>query len=148
MQQPHAQNRNYSSVSEEDVDLKADAATVTTEVNYHRQQEQGQQQPTREKNRVDGENKDPAHPIPALPAPGEGEEGALASGMKTLEVDGKAVALDNLGPMVVGRDGTISRISNWGEMTEHERRTTLRILCKRNQVRLAALRGEDDDNKQ
>lgn len=79
-------------------------------------------------------------PIPALPAPPE--EGDEA---RTLEVDGKSVALDHLGPMVVGRDGTVSRIANWGEMTELERRNTLRILCKRNQVRLSALRGEKED---
>ncbi|PSS00590.1 hypothetical protein BD289DRAFT_334684, partial [Coniella lustricola] len=60
----------------------------------------------------------------------------------TLEVDGKTVALDHLGPIVVGKDGTISRIANWGEMAEIERQNTLRILGKRNQLRLAALREE------
>lgn len=82
---------------------------------------------------------------PALPAPGE-----VASSSSTptptpttvLQVDGKAVALDHLGPAVVGRDGTVSRIANWGEMTEHERLNTLRVLGRRNQLRLAALRGE------
>lgn len=44
--------------------------------------------------------------------------------------------------MVVGRDGTVSRIANWGEMAEIERRNALRILGKRNQLRLATLRGE------
>lgn len=85
-------------------------------------------------------------PIPALPAPGQGGDDGSSSGsssLRTLEVDGKAVALDNLGPMVVGRDGTVSRIANWGEMTDMERQNTVRILCKRNQVRLAALRGDD-----
>lgn len=100
----------------------------------------------------EADNKDPAaaahttttSTIPALPAPGQGDvEGNESS--RTLEVDGKAVALDHLGPMVVGRDGTVSRIANWGEMTEMERRNALRILCKRNQVRLAALRGEDSE---
>lgn len=75
--------------------------------------------------------------LPALPAPGS--EGATM----TLEVDGKAVELDHLGPMVVGRDGTVSRIANWDELSELERRNTLRILGKRNQARLAALRGEE-----
>ncbi|KAF3766063.1 hypothetical protein M406DRAFT_244064, partial [Cryphonectria parasitica EP155] len=57
-----------------------------------------------------------------------------------LEVNGQSIALDHMGPMVVNRDGTISRIGNWGEMTEIERSNTLRILGKRNQLRLAALR--------
>lgn len=80
----------------------------------------------------------------ALPAPGAGEgEAGNNTTTTTLEMDGKAVALDHLGPMVVGRDGTISRIANWGEMAEIERQNTLRILTKRNKVRLAALRGAD-----
>lgn len=76
--------------------------------------------------------------LPALPVPGEGEP------TQTLEVGGKAVALDHLGPMVVGRDGTISRIANWGEMTDVERQNTLRILGRRNQLRLASLRREGE----
>ena len=55
-------------------------------------------------------------------------------------VNGQAVALDNLGPMVVHKDGTISRIANWHEMTEIEKQTTLRVLGKRNQLRLGNLR--------
>lgn len=76
--------------------------------------------------------------LPALPAP----PATSSTSTTTLEVDGKAVVLDHLGPMVVGRDGTVSRIANWAELSEFERRNTLRILGKRNQVRLAALRGE------
>ena len=72
--------------------------------------------------------------VRALPSPGEGEN------VRTLEVDGKPISLDHMGPMVVHKDGTLSRISNWGEMTEIERQNTLRILVKRNQVRLGALR--------
>ncbi|KAK7724117.1 hypothetical protein SLS64_000451 [Diaporthe eres] len=70
----------------------------------------------------------------ALPPPTEG------GGVRTLEVDGKPISLDHMGPMVVHKDGTLSRINNWGEMTEIERQNTLRILVKRNQVRLGALR--------
>ncbi|KAK4130332.1 hypothetical protein BT67DRAFT_334561, partial [Trichocladium antarcticum] len=50
------------------------------------------------------------------------------------------VALDSLGPMVVGRDGTVSRIGNWHEMTAHERALTVRVLGKRNQLRLGNLK--------
>ena len=77
-------------------------------------------------------------PLP-LPAPGESD--TSSSGTTTVEVNGKAVMLDQLGPMVVGRDGTLSRIANWGEMTQIERQNTLRILGKRNQLRLGALRA-------
>lgn len=79
--------------------------------------------------------------LPALPAPNHANSSDGSATTTTLEVDGKAVVLDHLGPMVIGRDGTVSRISNWQEMSERERQNTLRILGKRNQVRLAALRG-------
>jgi hypothetical protein len=46
------------------------------------------------------------------------------------------VKLDHLGPVVVNRDGSLSRISNWAEMSDIERRNTLRILGKRNMLRL------------
>jgi hypothetical protein len=75
--------------------------------------------------------------LPALPAP-TGEEGSTV-----IEVNGAVVSLDKLGPMVIGRDGTVSRIANWNEMCDLERQNTLRILGKRNQLRLANLRGEN-----
>ncbi|KUI67368.1 hypothetical protein VM1G_03485 [Cytospora mali] len=70
----------------------------------------------------------------SLPAPSEGGD------VQTLEVDGKPITLDHMGPIVVHKDGTMSRIANWSEMAEIERRNTMRILIKRNQVRLSALR--------
>ena len=79
--------------------------------------------------------------LPALPAPDGASGAGDEDGVRTVQVDGKPVALDKLGPMVVGRDGTVSRIANWQEMTEGERQTTLRVLCRRNQVRLANLRA-------
>lgn len=60
-----------------------------------------------------------------------------------IPVDGQAIKLDHLGPLVVNKDGTLSRISNWAQMTEGERKNTLRILGKRNQIRLEGLRGEE-----
>ncbi|KAL1746634.1 hypothetical protein HDZ31DRAFT_33841 [Schizophyllum fasciatum] len=51
-----------------------------------------------------------------------------------ITVDGtKVPLLDELGPMVVNSDGTLSRIANWADMTEAERKNTLRVLSKRNQ---------------
>lgn len=71
----------------------------------------------------------------ALPAPGDGEPIKL-----DVSGDGTTVKLGTLGPLVVNRDGTMGRIGNWAEMTEIERQSTIRILGKRNQQRLAALR--------
>ncbi|PNY26963.1 Uncharacterized protein TCAP_03108 [Tolypocladium capitatum] len=72
----------------------------------------------------------------ALPAPGDGR------GVTTLDVsgDGTTVKLGALGPLVVNQDGTMSRVANWADMTGIERENTMRILGKRNQLRLAALR--------
>lgn len=66
---------------------------------------------------------------------------------KAVELDvstGNAVKLDHLGPMVVNRDGTLSRIANWEQMTEIERKNTLRVLGKRNQLRMETLKAGED----
>ncbi|TFB05109.1 hypothetical protein CCMA1212_003037 [Trichoderma ghanense] len=75
-------------------------------------------------------------PRNALPAPSPADE------VHTLDVSGSGstVKLDALGPLVVNADGTMSRIANWDKMADIERENTLRILGKRNQERLAALR--------
>ncbi|KAK7980942.1 kynurenine 3-monooxygenase [Apiospora arundinis] len=54
----------------------------------------------------------------------------------------RASSLTTWAPLVVHQDGTISRIGNWGEMSEFERENTLRIIGKRNQQRLKKLREE------
>ncbi|KAI5203882.1 hypothetical protein E4T39_03937 [Aureobasidium subglaciale] len=74
-----------------------------------------------------------------LPAP-------PAEGIKLDVSSGEGVALDHLGPMVVNKDGTISRITNWDKMAEVEKKNTLRILQKRNKQRLEALKqaGQDE----
>lgn len=85
-------------------------------------------------------------PLP-LPAPSDaGPEQEQRT--TTVEVNGMSVALDHLGPTVVGRDGTLSRIANWPEMTAIERENTLRVLGKRNQLRLAGLRADKEQGKQ
>ncbi|KAI0518363.1 hypothetical protein F5B22DRAFT_645127 [Xylaria bambusicola] len=76
--------------------------------------------------------------LPALPAAGDAAP--------TLEVDGAALRLDHLGPLVVNEDGTLSRIANWEKMADIERENTLRILGKRNQMRLAKLRAAQPGN--
>jgi hypothetical protein len=47
--------------------------------------------------------------------------------------------LDGLGPMIVNSDGTISRIVNWGQFTDNERKNAIRLLLKRNKLRFAEL---------
>lgn len=49
------------------------------------------------------------------------------------------VKLDHMGPLVVNKDGTLSRIANWEAMAEIERQNTLRILGKRNMLRREGL---------
>lgn len=56
-----------------------------------------------------------------------------------------SVKLDHLGPMVVGVDGTLARVSNWEEMTANEQKATLRIIGKRNKDRLEALKTKDKE---
>ncbi|KAF5343401.1 hypothetical protein D9757_003241 [Collybiopsis confluens] len=95
-----------------------------------------------------------ASPTLALLAPAD-------SGARKLDVEsGTKVHLDDLGPMVVNSDGTLSRIASkfidhrrnqtslptkeniellldWTNMTEAERKNTLRVVGTRNQLRLA-----------
>lgn len=63
-----------------------------------------------------------------------------AGGIQLDVNSGEGVALDHLGPMVVNKDGTISRITNWDKMADIEKKNTLRILQKRNKERLDALK--------
>ncbi|KAH6620671.1 hypothetical protein B0J18DRAFT_430386 [Chaetomium sp. MPI-SDFR-AT-0129] len=94
----------------------------------------------------------PPTATPLLPSPNDNindeskpkEEGQEGGGQKTttINLNGAPTALDSLGPMVIHKDGTISRIGNWHELSDIERENTLRILVKRNQARLKALRGE------
>jgi hypothetical protein len=99
----------------------------------HEQEQQQQQQQQREGEPI-------IRPDRTLPAPGEGTADAVTK----LDVSGagSTVRLDSLGPLVVNENGTVSRIGNWHQMTEFERKNTLRILGKRNEARLAALKAK------
>lgn len=77
--------------------------------------------------------------VPLLPAPDS------SSDAPQLEVDGEGVTLDYLGPMVVNKDGSLSRIANWETMSDKEKKNTLRVLRKRNQLRLDELKGEQSE---
>lgn len=52
-----------------------------------------------------------------------------------VQVGGSSVTLDAMGPVIVNRDGSISRISNWDTLTDIEKETTLRLIGKRNRIR-------------
>ncbi len=55
---------------------------------------------------------------------------------------GEAVPLDSvMGPLVVGEDGSLSRIANWAQLSEREREVAMRRVCARNKQRLEALRA-------
>ena len=49
------------------------------------------------------------------------------------------VKLDQLGPVVINEDGTISRITNWANLSKQEQENTQRIIGKRNAKRLIEL---------
>lgn len=82
----------------------------------------------------------------------EKKEGHLAlpeppSGGIQLDVSsGEGVTLDHLGPMVINKDGTMSRITNWDKMADIEKKNTLRILAKRNKQRLDALKQANPES--
>lgn len=48
--------------------------------------------------------------------------------------------------MLARNTGTLSRITNWLQMTEAERKNTMRVLAKRNKSRLEALKAREDAN--
>ncbi|KAH7882195.1 hypothetical protein F5I97DRAFT_435839 [Phlebopus sp. FC_14] len=72
--------------------------------------------------------------VPLLPAPRSLDDPSVPDVPLGIEVP---VKLDNLGPMVVNSDGTLSRIANWEHMTAEERERTMRIVAARNRARLA-----------
>lgn len=77
--------------------------------------------------------------VPLLPPP------KSDSDAPQLEVGGEGVTLDHLGPLVVNKDGSLSRIANWETMSERERKNTLRVLKKRNQLRLEELKNKEKE---
>lgn len=64
------------------------------------------------------------------------------SSSHTVTVGGDAVKLDQLGPIVLNKDGTMSRVNNWAEMTEPEKCATKRMIAKRNLLRKEELQME------
>ncbi|KAJ6476304.1 hypothetical protein C8R45DRAFT_907028 [Mycena sanguinolenta] len=63
-----------------------------------------------------------------------------------LQPGGPAVKLDDLGPLVVNSDGTLSRIANWATLTAAEKANTIRVLSARNKIRLSNQEQEITDS--
>ena len=73
-----------------------------------------------------------------LPAPGE----VGSSQSQSLEL-GETLALDHLGPIIINKDGTLRRITNWSGLTANEKKHTLRKVSLRNQKRLGVLKNAE-----
>lgn len=71
-----------------------------------------------------------------LPLPGE------ASSSQSLHL-GEKLALDHLGPIIINKDGTMRRITNWSGLTADEKKHTLRKVAQRNQKRLGVLKNAE-----
>lgn len=82
--------------------------------------------------RVEDESSIPALPEPKARNPSEP--------VHSLEVNGDAVSMDELGPIIVNADGTLRRIENWATLTKHEQATTMKLISRRNKKRLTALK--------
>jgi hypothetical protein len=78
-----------------------------------------------------------------LPPPQEGDE----SVSHKLEVDGPAVSMPELGPVIVNADGTLRRIENWTQMTKQEQASTIKMISRRNKKRLEALKELEEEEK-
>jgi len=59
-----------------------------------------------------------------------------------IEVGGASTKLDALGPVVVGKDGSLGLVAGWAEMSEQERETAQRTLARRNAKRLEILQAK------
>ncbi|PLB33997.1 uncharacterized protein BDW47DRAFT_112941 [Aspergillus candidus] len=102
------------------------------------------------------ENNDNKTPTQSQPASVDSEEylalpdaSSTTSGTTKLDVSegGSTVKLDHMGPLVVNQDGSLSRIANWDQMAEIEKKNTLRVLGKRNKARLEALKKKEGEGE-
>lgn len=69
-----------------------------------------------------------------LPMPGEVEAS------QSLEF-GQTLALDHLGPIIINKDGSLRRITNWADLTTDEKKHTKRKVSLRNEKRLRVLKN-------
>ncbi|KAJ9103030.1 hypothetical protein QFC20_004839 [Naganishia adeliensis] len=83
---------------------------------------------------------DTSTPPLALPAPPEEKT-------RTLNVqEENTVTLDELGPLIVNSDGTLSRIQNWQSLSQMEKDRMIRLIVKRRNVqRLDKLKDQQQE---
>ncbi|KAJ7873054.1 hypothetical protein B0H14DRAFT_2720720 [Mycena olivaceomarginata] len=67
----------------------------------------------------------------------DSETASESDAPQQLQPGGPAVKLDDLGPLVVNSDGTLSRMFNWATLTAAEQANTIRVLAARNKICLA-----------
>mmetsp|Transcript_23852 Transcript_23852/g.27485 ORF Transcript_23852/g.27485 Transcript_23852/m.27485 type:complete len:123 (+) Transcript_23852:90-458(+) len=65
-----------------------------------------------------------------------------------INVGGKAVNLDALGPVILNKDGTTRKIDNWDDMSEMEQEVCWRKISKRNAERKAVLLKLNEEKEQ
>ncbi|KAI8625834.1 hypothetical protein F5Y19DRAFT_239247 [Xylariaceae sp. FL1651] len=63
-----------------------------------------------------------------------------SDGSQSLKVNGEGLRLDHLGPLIVNEDGTLGRIANWEKMADIEKDNAVRMVSRRNKLRLERLR--------
>uniref|UniRef100_A0A7S3ZE01 Uncharacterized protein n=1 Tax=Lotharella globosa TaxID=91324 RepID=A0A7S3ZE01_9EUKA len=76
--------------------------------------------------------------LPKLPPPSQS-----SNTTKTYQIGEKINLGDTMGPLVINEDGTSSYINNWAEMTEQERKNVIRVLGRRNRIRMANLTSDE-----
>lgn len=80
--------------------------------------------------------------LPELPPASEDK-----SETRQLELGG-SLSMDELGPIIINPDGTTRRITNWDTLTTQEKKSSWRLISKRNKERLAKLKLEQDKEKE
>ena len=65
-----------------------------------------------------------------------------------IQLDGEAVPLRDLGPIIINRDGTTRRITNWMDLTPTEQESSWRVIAERNKRRLVVLKQKLQEQKQ
>lgn len=63
-------------------------------------------------------------------------------------IEDNVAKLDFLGPIIVNTDGTLSRIPNWSTLTKDEQLNTLRLIAKRNKIRMEILKQQQEQQEQ
>lgn len=78
-----------------------------------------------------------------LPPPDQTQQSQSSSDVHKIDLSNGSKDLANeLGPLIINKDGTTGRITNWHQMTEEEKQRTLRIITARNRKRLQVLKEE------